>query len=476
MKKESEKSSSFYADMENLLQQQIKAEPRSLDLRMKLLELYFETGRQADFIRESNYFNANIHDKTNSKEWQKVANLGRMIAPDSLTFRQSVGDVIDFVSQSTPSVRKAVRKRFGEGHAPYFEKLGHDYEAVRSDPKFLAELDMQLVHVANRPASLQHAARLSQNAGGAQIYFKREDLSPAGTHLLLSIVGQALLAKRLGKKTLVSASSNGLRGVMTASVAARLGMKCIVYMDGQDAHLQSSNVFRIWLMGGTVDSVDPNTYHKGDVREVALQHCARDQDCFLVMGLDAAPQPYPMMGLEFSAVIGREVRRQLTLQPPRAASLLVARAGDNADAIGFFQPYLPEKNVRLACVNTRSAFTHADAGAKPSSFGAMTQSERQVASVIMEGLEYPSVVREHAWLQASGRVEYVDVEEAAVKSVISDCGRLEGLIPPIQTAHAIAYAVQQAKTMKPTQAVVVVLRESMDKDIWEIGKAMGIPL
>lgn len=472
------KPTSFYGDMEKLLQQQLAAEPASRDLRLKLIELYFETNRPNEFLREAAVISRDIRDKPKSKEWQRVESMGRMLVPHADLFRVAVSDSIEFIGQPAIDQRQKTKKRFGEAHAQYFEKLAKDYEAVRTDPKFLAELDMQLVHVANRPSSMLHAARLSQAGGGAQIFFKREDLSPAGTHLTISIVGQALLARRLGRKTLVTASSNGLRGVITASVAARMGLKAIIFMDGQDAHLQSSNVFRIWLMGGTVNSVDPHTYHKGDVRETALGHCAQDPDSFLVMGLDAAPHPYPMMGLEFSAVIGRECRRQISGQPSRMASLLVARAGDNADAIGFFQSFLPEKNTRLVCVQPRSEFTKKpDPNSKPDPFQtSMTSSERHVASVIMEGLEYPSVIREHAWLKASGRVEYVEISEEAVKHVITECGRYEGLIPPIQTAHAIAWAYQEARTMQPSQNVVVILRESMDKDIWEIAKGMGIPL
>ena len=470
-------STSFYGDLEKLLRTQLEQEPRSKDLRIKLLELYFETARPEEYLREARFLAQDIRDKSSSPEWQRAANMGRMLLPDHELFRLAIGDKVDFIEQSPATVRQRVKKRFGESHASYFERLLKDYETVRTDPKFLAELDLQLVHVANRPSSLMHAPRLSEAGNGAQIYFKREDLSPAGSYLTISVVGQALLAKKLGRKTLVSSSSNGLRGVITASVAARLGLKCVIYMDGKDMHLQSSNVFRMWLMGATVTAADPHTYHKGDVRETALAHCAREPGSFMVLGLDAAPQPYPMMGLEFAAVIGRETRRQLA-GARRVPNLLVARAGENADAIGFFQPFLREAQPRLACVATRSEFTREEKpGAIRDPFKApMSAAEKQRAGVIMEGMEYPSVTREHAWLQASGRVDYVEVSEDAVKKAISDCGRLEGLIPPIQTAHAIAYGIQEARRMEPTETVVVALRESMDKDIWEIGRAMGIPL
>ncbi|HVT34769.1 MAG TPA: pyridoxal-phosphate dependent enzyme [Nevskiaceae bacterium] len=474
-KTEQDKNSSFYVDLEKLLRQQLQVEPRSKDLRLKLLELYFDTSRSEDFLREARNLAQDIRNKSSSAEWQRAANMGRMLLPDHDLFRLEIADKVEFIEQSAPAVRQRVKKRFGEGHAAYFERLGKDYDAVRTDPKFLADLDLQLVHVANRPSSLMHAQRLSEYLGGAQIYFKREDLSPAGTYLTISVCGQALLAKKLGRTTLVSASSNGLRGVITASVAARLGLKCVIYMDGKDMHLQSSNVFRMWLMGATVTAADPHTYHKGDVRETALEHCARDGSCFMVLGLDAAPQPYPMMGLEFAAVIGRETRRQLA-GARRVPSLLVARAGENADAIGFFQPFLREPQPRLACVATRSEFTR-EASATHDPFKApLSAAEKLRAGVIMEGLEYPSVTREHAWLKASGRVDYVDISEDAVKKAIGDCGRLEGLIPPIQTAHAIAWAIAEARRMEPTETVAVILRESMDRDIWEIGRAMGVPL
>lgn len=462
------------AEMEALLRQQLRADPASADARLKLLEYFFGIDHKIEFRREAEALARSVADKKNSKQWQKAARMGRSLLPEVPLFHQDIDDSIELIEPPAAGEQGKAHQRFGENQAPYFEKLAVECHTIRHDAEFLDQLDAELTHVANRPSSLQHAVRLSQADGGAQIFFKREDLSPANTHLLLSVVGQALLAQRLGRKTLVSASANGLRGVLTASVAARMGLNAVIYMDEPQAKLQASNVFRMSLMGASVIALDPDNYDKLDLRVSALEHCLRDASSFLVMGLDAAPFPYPMMGLEFEAAIGRETRRQLRQHPHLALAVLVARGGSNADAIGFFQPFLPDQNVRLVCVTTRAEL--AQSARRPTAaapFRQSSTSERQRASTIMEGLEHPSVIREHAWLRASGRVEYVDISEDAVKQTIEDCARYEGLILPIQTAHAITWGREAARQLKPEQAVVIILREGLDKDIWEIGKAMG---
>lgn len=344
---------------------------------------------------------------------------------------------------------------------------------------FAAEFERELLHFAGRPSSLFHARHLSQMVGGAQIYFKREDLSPVGTHLQLSVLGQTLVAKRTGKKTIVAATRNGQRGVVVASAAARLGLQSIIYMDGEDMHRQSGNVFRMWLMGADVRSADIKHLGTEDVRNAALEHWLNDAThCFLVMGLDSAPEPYPSMSVQFSSAIGRECARQVRMLAQRAPDILVARGEGNSDAIGLFPAFLGEKSPRLVCVEAADLMTPA-AGNAAASFdplkAPLNTAENRVAGAILEGLEYPSVTREHAMLRNSRRVEYVQIAAEQVKQAIRDLSQKEGLIPAIQTAHAVAWAIQTARTLKPEQVIVVLIAETVDKDIWDIGRAMGVP-
>lgn len=475
----------FYDDLEQLLRQQLKDNPRLHDLRFKLLELYYETGRRNDFLREARSLSLRYDRKEQSVEWKRVASMGRMLGLTDPLFSEFSGDSIEFVGPVVveKKAKTSAYQRFGDDDAsrPVFQRLAEDYEKVRADPHFLVEYDFELASQANRPSPLFHARRLSRKLGGAQIYFKREDLSPAGSRLTMSTVGQALLARRLGKTGLAIATTNGVKGVVAASVAARMGLRAMIFMDQADLQRHSAHVFRMKLLGAKVTAVDRRRYPGNDIRQAALDCCVKDQDgCFLLMGLDAAPHPYAMMAREFSAVIGRECRRQVMTMAKRAPDLLAARAGNNADAIGFFDPFLAEPGTRLACIVGNQGLGDASTDAarirddRPNpSRPLLTESEKRVADAILEGLEYPSVAREHAFLKASGRVEYVKGSTAEAKKMIIALSREEGLVPAIETAHAIAWAAQAAQAMKPEQAIVVMLAESADKDVWEIQRAMG---
>lgn len=467
----------FYDDLEKLLLRQIASQPTVLDLRLKLAELYYETRRVEAFVKLARQVQTMIPNLRRSPDWGRIVSMGRIIALDDPMFLEAeVADRVEYITAKASVVRDY--KRIGEEER--FRKplaaVAEAYEAVRKDPRFIAELDAELIQSAGHPTSLQFAAALSRHAGGARIYLKREDLSAQSSHLLAAIYGQAMLAKRMGKKTLVGFSTNGRSGVVLASVAARLGLDAVVYMDSGQMQLQASNLFRMWMMGTQVLEAGTGPSKTGDIRKEAWGHwVANLGECFLVMGLDAAPHPYPMLALEMASVAGRECRRQLYAINKKVPDLLVARAGDNADAVGLFPPFLRATGTRLVCVEARD---HLDAAAERGNGGpqALTLQEQQRAAVILEGMDYPRTTREHAWLKASGRVEYVKGSSAAAKRAVYDLSKHEGVIPAIETAYALGWALQEAAKMSAEQSVIVMVSEQVDKNIWQIGRAMGVPL
>ena len=471
----SKQPASFYAEMEQLLRRQIEAQPDNQDLRVRLLELYWEAERETDFLREAQVFRNALRGNLDSPDWRLIASIGRALAPDSPLFNDAAADK----TSSPPREYRRLGER--EEDRRHFEALARDYQSLRGDPAFLAALDRELIELAGRPTSLFLAERLSAHVGGARIYCKREDFAVAGSHLLMAIVGQALAAKRMGRKTLVTGTVYGQKGVMTAAIAARLGMKAVIYMDGTDIHAQAGNVFRMWLSGAMVESIDAKRLYSGDVREAAVRHWSREPDeSFLVLGLDAAPEPYPSICQDAVASIGRECRRQVSTLSKRAPDVLVARGRNSSDAIGLFPPFI-DSQARLVCVDSNSSLVassaanpEADVWNEPSA--PLTEQQQRIAEAILEGLEYPSVAREHRWLRQTKRVEYVGIGMDQAKQAILDFSRLEGIVPAIQGAHSIAWACQAARTLKPEQVVVVFLSERSDKDIWDIGKALGIPL
>jgi len=468
----------FYDDLEKLLAQQIARQPQSLDLRLRLAELYYETRRVQPFLEQARQMHAQIRDPADSEPWRKILSMGRMIAvTDPLFAEAPIGDRIEFVG-ARATAPKLAYARIGEEERfrkPLAE-IAEAYETVRKDPRFIAELDNEMMQSAGHPSSLQFAARLSDQLRGARIYLKREDINTQPSHLLAAVLGQALLARRMGKKSLVAFSPTGRSGVVVASVASRLGLQAEIFMDSEQMQVQAGSVFRMWLMGAHVNEGGLGRKREGGARKEVWDHWQRNSaDSFLVMGLDAAPHPYPMLTLEMASIAGRECRRQLYAINKKAPDLLVARAGDNADAIGLFPPFLRAAGTRLVCVEAQD-----DLGETTAPQGGSTQpltlKEQQRAAAIMEGMDYPRTTREHAWLKASGRVEYVKGAVAAAKKAVYDVSKHEGVIPAIQTAYALGWACQEAARMNPEQTVIVMMAESVDKNIWQIGKAMGVPL
>jgi len=475
---------SFHDQLEGLLTEQLKAQPRNQAARLKLLELYYETQRAAQFLRTAQELADLTPNKAASPEWQKCASMGRMLVPEAPLFTTEGSDRIEFVGagfSAAAAPQTAPVRRLGDDprFTRHFEELARGFEAVRSNPPFQAQLDMELTYLARRPSSLLHARRLSASLGGAQIYIKREDVSPRDTQLIISVVGQALLAQRLGRKTLVTSTIDGRRGVVTASIAARLGMEAIVFMDSDKSARHTSNVFRMWLRGAEVlPATDERSGETQEAREAALKYWARNPaQSLMIFGLEGAPEPYPLMAREFASTIGRECLRQVRVAARRAPDLVVTRGGGNADALGLFPPMIAEKQIRLACVEPLSERGQGDAAELlDPTRQQLSPDKHKVAQSIMEGMEYPSVVREHRWLRETGRVEYVKASLDAAKKAIRDLSYFEGITPAIETAHALGWACQAAAAMQPEQAVVVMMAEDAEKDIWDIGRLMGAPM
>lgn len=467
---------SYHQQLENLLRGQLRTQPRNHAVRLKLLELYYETRRVGPFLALATEMAELIPDKAASSEWQKCASMGRMLIPESQLFSVHGSDRIEFIGAGYDVVPPKVQvRRLGddERYAPLFESLGKAFETVRSDPAFQARLDLELTYLARRPSALLHARSLSEQLRGAQIYIKREDTSPRDTHLIIGVVGQALLAQRLGRRTLVTSTIDGRRGVVAASVAARLGLESVIFMDSGPATLHNAryatNVFRMRLLGAQVmPSGIP------DSREAALQYWARNAgQSLMIFGLEGAPEPYPLMAREFAATIGRECMRQLRLAARRPADLVVARGGNSADALGLFPPLVPEQGTRLVCVEREDEPEEIlDDPTRPQ----MTRHVHKLAQGILEGIEYPSVQREHHWLRETGRVEYLTAGSDQARRAIRDLSRFEGLTPALETAYALGWACDTAAALPRDHAVLVMMAEDAEKDLWDIARIMGVPL
>lgn len=438
-------------------------DPDRQDLRLKLLHLYYSAGQTEEFLREAESFREYGGEDMTAREWLPVAKMGRSLKIDSPLFRRELegrsgwksgGDDFD------------ISKRFGQDPASQRQmvELSEAYEKIRQDPRFLAEFDIEQTRLG-RPTPLYVPRRFNAEGVGAQICLKREDYAPAGSRLALHILGQALLAQRMNKKTLLVSSTDGRKGVITASIAARLGLNVRVFMDEDQMPRQATNVKRMNMMGAQVDGVNIGRLPRNDIREAALQHYVkRPKENFMVMGLDAGPEPYPSLAVELCSVIGREARRQVQAQFKAPPSLLVARGGENSDALGFFDPYLEDSSVRMVCVEPAPG--RSDVPDDDDAYDLMqievTEQESQRIRAILEGLDYPSVTREHQRLKASGRVEYRLGNDRAGEDVMRDLARTEGLLTSLETAQAVAWAREAAKTMPAGSVVVVMVSERAD--------------
>jgi tryptophan synthase beta chain len=370
------------------------------------------------------------------------------------------------------------------------EELRAAYYRYMKDPEFLAELDHDLNHYVGRPSPIYHAERLSREFGGAQIYFKREDLNHTGAHKVNNTVGQALLAKRMGKRRVIAETGAGQHGVATATVAARLGMECVVYMGAVDVQRQALNVFRMKLLGATVIPVESGSRTLKDALNEAMRDWVTNvDDTFYIIGTVAGPHPYPAMVRDFQSVIGREARRQMLDLAGRLPDALVACVGGGSNAIGLFYPFVDDHDVAMYGVEAAGDGIETGRHSAPLSAGRpgvlhgnrtylMEDEDGEIIEThsISAGLDYPGVGPEHAWLKDSGRATYVSATDAEALEAFHTLTRLEGIIPALESSHAVAYALKLAPTLSSDKIVLVNLSGRGDKDIHSIATREGIVL
>jgi tryptophan synthase beta chain len=370
------------------------------------------------------------------------------------------------------------------------EELQTAYERFMLDPAFLAELDADLAHFVGRPSPLYHAERLSRELGGAQIFLKREDLNHTGAHKVNNTIGQALLAKRLGKTRIIAETGAGQHGVATATVAARLGMECVVYMGAEDIQRQSPNVYRMRLLGADVVAVKSGSRTLKDALNEAMRDWVTNVDnTFYIIGTVAGPHPYPAMVRDFQSVIGREARAQHLEMTGRLPDALVACVGGGSNAIGLFHPFLADESVALIGVEAGGEGITSGHHSAPLCAGRpgvlhgnrtylMEDDDGQIIPThsISAGLDYPGVGPEHAWLKDIGRAQYVAVTDDDAMRGFHRMTRTEGIIPALETSHAIAHVLDIAPKMRPDQSLIINLSGRGDKDLNTIARLEGIHL
>ncbi|BBL75305.1 tryptophan synthase subunit beta [Methylomagnum ishizawai] len=370
------------------------------------------------------------------------------------------------------------------------DELNRAYHRYMQDPEFLAELDYDLKHYVGRPSPIYHAERLSRHLGGAQIFLKREDLNHTGAHKVNNTVGQALLAKRMGKTRIIAETGAGQHGVATATVAARLGLECVVYMGSVDVARQAPNVLRMKLLGATVVPVESGSKTLKDALNEALRDWVTNVDnTFYIIGTVAGPHPYPAMVRDFQAVIGREARQQMQEMTGRQADALVACVGGGSNAIGLFYPFIDDKDIAMYGVEAAGDGIETGRHSAPLSAGRpgvlhgnrtylMEDEDGEIIEThsISAGLDYPGVGPEHAWLKDSGRANYVSITDSEAMVGFHTLTRMEGIIPALESSHAVAYAMKLAPTMAKDQQILVNLSGRGDKDINTIAQREGISL
>jgi len=368
------------------------------------------------------------------------------------------------------------------------QELRDVYESCRKDPEFVAELRSELKHYVGRPSPVYHAKRLSQKYGGAQIYLKREDLNHTGAHKINNTVGQALVARRMGKPRVIAETGAGQHGVATATVAARYGMECVVYMGSEDVKRQAANVYRMKLLGASVVPVESGSKTLKDALNEAMRDWVTNvENTFYIIGTVAGPHPYPMMVRDFQAVIGEECLVQMPEMIGRQPDAIVACVGGGSNAMGIFYPYLRQEGVRL--IGVEAAGEGLDTGRHAASLNAgrpgvlhgnrtylLQDANGQIIEThsISAGLDYPGVGPEHAWLKDSGRAEYVAVTDSEALNAFHELCRLEGIIPALESSHAIAYATRLAATLPGDKALLVNLSGRGDKDMHTVAERSGL--
>jgi tryptophan synthase beta chain len=364
------------------------------------------------------------------------------------------------------------------------------YNDLKDDPAFLREFDLDLAHYVGRPSPLYEAARWSDMIGGGRIYLKREDLNHTGAHKVNNTLGQALLAKYMGKKRVIAETGAGQHGVASATVAARLGLECHVFMGEEDVRRQALNVYRMKLLGAEVIPVTSGSKTLKDAMNEALRDWVTNVDnTFYIIGTVAGPHPYPMLVRDFQSVIGREARAQSLAMTGKLPDALVACVGGGSNAIGLFHPFLSDNEVAMYGVEAGGKGVETGEHAAPLSAGIpgvlhgnrtylMQDENGQIMHThsVSAGLDYPGVGPEHAWLKDIGRVNYVDATDTEALAAFHRVTRVEGIMPALETAHALAYAEKLAAEMTPDQHIIVNLSGRGDKDILTVAEIDGIDL
>ena len=371
---------------------------------------------------------------------------------------------------------------------PALEELDEAWRHYLKDADFLAELDRDLAHFVGRPSPLYFAENLTRQMGGARILFKREDLNHTGAHKINNTVGQGLLARAMGKKRVIAETGAGQHGVASATIAARLGMECVVYMGAEDVRRQSVNVFRMKLLGATVVSVEAGSRTLKDALNEAMRDWTTNvDDTFYILGTVAGPHPYPAMVRDFNAVVGREARSQMLAEYGKLPDALVACVGGGSNAIGLFHPFINDASVEMYGVEAAgrglSGEEHAAslcAGRVGVLHGSRTYLLDDDAGQIRDthsvsaGLDYPGVGPEHAWLKDTGRAHYVGIDDEQAMRAFHALTRSEGIMPALETAHAVAYGMQLAAERSPDEIVLINLSGRGDKDINTVAEIEGI--
>ncbi|MDD5330901.1 MAG: tryptophan synthase subunit beta [Sulfuricella sp.] len=368
------------------------------------------------------------------------------------------------------------------------DELRQQYLLYRDDPEFQAEFAYELKHYVGRPSPIYHAKNWTDRLGGAQIYLKREDLNHTGAHKINNAIGQALLARRMGKKRVIAETGAGMHGVATATVAARYGLECVVYMGSEDVKRQAPNVYRMKLLGATVVPVESGSKTLKDACNEAIRDwVANVESTFYVFGTAAGPHPYPMMVRDFQSIIGKEARQQMPEITGRQPDAVIACVGGGSNAIGLFYPYIEDESVKLIGVEAAGLGLETGKHAAPLNAGTpgvlhgnrvylVQDANGQIIEThsISAGLDYPGVGPEHCWLKDSGRAEYVAVTDAEALQAFHDLCRYEGIIPALESSHALAYAAKLAPTLPRDRNLLVNLSGRGDKDMNTVAELSGI--
>ena len=370
------------------------------------------------------------------------------------------------------------------------EQLEHIYNTAKADPEFWKAFQDDLVNYVGRPTPLYHAKRLSDDIGGAQIYLKREDLNHTGAHKVNNTISQALLAKMVGKKRIIAETGAGQHGVATATIAARLGLECVVYMGADDVERQAMNVYRMRLLGATVVPVTSGTRTLKDAMNEAMRDWVTNVDStYYVIGTVAGPHPYPMLVRDFQAIIGKEAKLQHYQKTGKLPDALVACVGGGSNAIGLFYDFLNDKDVKMYGIEAGGDGVETGNHAAPLTVGRvgvlhgnrtylMADDDGQILGThsISAGLDYPGVGPEHSFLKDIDRVQYVPCTDEEAMVGFRECTQKEGIIPALESSHAIAYALKLAKTMSKDQSIIVNLSGRGDKDLHTVMKRDGIEI